>query len=283
MNASKSSVGGPDTQLQSLFVQTGGVTGAFTSKVDDYVASRPDYPATLFDALRAGGALFGGAAIADIGAGTGLFTRQLLQRGYMVTALEPNDAMRAAADELLSGHNGYRSIAASAEATTLRDDSIDLITVAQAFHWFDVDAVRREWLRILKQHGRVALIWNTRPLDDPLQQAIDDVLDEFGGVRHSVLAAQQEPPNVQPFFAGAPFEELNLPHAHRLDRDAFLSLVFSRSSMPDRGTPDGRRAEQVLAHLFELFAESGAVTVNYRTVAFVGRPNAAPAAMEPPP
>jgi SAM-dependent methyltransferase len=271
------------SELHSLFTQTGGVTGAFTSKVDDYVASRPDYPSTLFDALRASGALFGGARIADIGAGTGLLTRQLLERGYAVTAVEPNAAMRAAADQLLSSRHGYRSIGASAEATTLADDSIDLITVAQAFHWFEVAAVRREWLRILKPHGRVALVWNTRPLDDPLQQAIDDVLDEFGGVRHTVLAAQQELSTVPPFFAGAPFEELKLPHAHRLVRDAFLSLVFSRSSMPDRNTAAGSRAERVIAHLFELFAESGAVTVNYLTVAFVGRPNPAAQASESPP
>jgi SAM-dependent methyltransferase len=275
MNTSKTSAGN-NPQLHTLFEQTGGVTGAFTSKVSDYVASRPEYPDALFDALKASGALFGGAGIADIGAGTGLLTRQLLQRGYTVTAIEPNAAMRAAADALLSGHHGYRSIGDPAEATTLADDSIDLITVAQAFHWFDVAAVRREWLRILKPHGRVALIWNVRPLEDPLQQAVDDVLDEFGSIRHTVLAAQQERAAIEPFFAGAPFEELNLPNVHRIDRAAFLSLLFSRSFMPDRGTAEGDRAEQVISHLFDLFAESGTVSINYRTAAFVGRPNPVP-------
>lgn len=270
------------TDLHSLFTQAGGVTAAFTSKVNDYVASRPDYPAALFEALQAGGALFGGAAIADIGAGTGLLTRQLLQRGYTVTAVEPNDAMRAAADALLSSHHGYRSIGASAEATTLPDDSIDLITVAQAFHWFDADAVRREWLRILRPAGRVVLVWNTRPLDDPLQQTVDDVLGEFGGVKHSVLKAQQQTSTVPPFFAGAPFEKLDLRHEQCLDRRHFIGLVLSRSSMPDRDTPSGRRAERVLSSLFDRFAENNVVTINYRTVAFVGRPNPAPHEAEPP-
>jgi len=213
--------------------------------------------------------------VADVGSGTGLLARELLRRRYVVIAIEPNAAMRAMADALLSNCPNYCSIAASAEATSLADGSVDLVAAAQAFHWFDVAAVRREWLRILAPNGRVALIWNTRPLDDPLQQAVDDVLGEFGGVRHDALTAQQQLSTVAPFFAGAPYEQFEVPHSQPLERAGFVSLVLSRSTMPDRDTPAGRRAEQVIFSLFDRYVTNAAVTVNYRTVAFLGRPAAA--------
>jgi SAM-dependent methyltransferase len=261
------------TPLQSLFAQAGGVTGAFSSKAADYVASRPGYPAALFDALHALGALFAQADVADVGAGTGLLTEALLQRAHAVTAVEPNAAMRAAADARLHVYANYRSVAAGAEATMLGDAAVDLITVAQAFHRFDVEAFRRECLRILKPRGQVALIWNTRPLGDPLQNAIAGVFAEFGGDQHIALEAQQDMANVPQFFAGAPFHDLSFAHVQQLDRDGLLSLVFSRSFMPARDTSPGRRAARAINDLFDGFADAGEVTVRYRTRVMVGRPS----------
>ena len=101
-------------------------------------------------------------AIADIGSGTGILSRLLLQRGHIVFGIEPNDEMRRAAEGLLTGFSGFRSISATAEDTTLKSQSVDLIVAAQAFHWFDPDFARREFARILKPDGVVALIWNDR-------------------------------------------------------------------------------------------------------------------------
>jgi SAM-dependent methyltransferase len=112
----------PDTgrALRGLFADQGGVRGVFSSKVTDYMASRPGYPATLYDALHNLGALPAvPSVVADIGAGTGLFSEGLLARGHRVVAVEPNAAMRAAADHLLRAYEGYRSLDGSAEATTL--------------------------------------------------------------------------------------------------------------------------------------------------------------------
>lgn len=261
--------------LSRMFAQAGGITGAFSSKTADYAASRPSYPPALFDALRDNATLWQGAAIADVGAGTGLFAAALLQRGYAVVAVEPNAGMLSIADHLLLQCAGYRSVAASAENTTLADASLDAITCAQAFHWFDVSAVRHEWLRILKPNGRVVLIWNTRPLRDPLQAEFDDILCEFAGEKHAVLTARQELDTVPPFFGSAGCEELRFPNSQRLDRRGLVSLVLSRSTMPDRSTPAGKAAEIVVSDLFDRYALGEMVTVNYLTVAFVGRPAAA--------
>jgi 2-polyprenyl-3-methyl-5-hydroxy-6-metoxy-1,4-benzoquinol methylase len=101
-------------QLRSLYEPQGGTGQIFSAKVSDYVASRPDYPAGLFDALRAECHLQAGAVIADIGAGTGLLTQGLLERGYAVTAVEPSDSMRAAADKTLGHFPAYSSASGSA-------------------------------------------------------------------------------------------------------------------------------------------------------------------------
>lgn len=264
----------PGLRLDSLFAQAGGVTGAFSTKAADYVASRPDYPDALFEALLKLGALFDGACIADIGAGTGLFTQGLLHRGYRVTAAEPNAAMRQAAEMRLSGYRKYTSVDGSGENSTLPDDSIDLVTVAQAFHWLDVAAARREFLRILRPAGQVALIWNTRPLDDRLNQAIESLFAQFGGNRHQALAVQQDMTKVPEFFAGADFHELAFAHTQKLDRTGFSGLIFSRSFMPDRDTPVGHEAAQAVHSIFDRFACDDELTVRYRTVAMVGRPQA---------
>ncbi len=263
----------PDSAaLAAQFTRQGGAIGAFSTKAADYAAARPRYPAALFERLRATGALFPSARIADIAAGTGLFTGQLLYRGYSVVAVEPNAAMLAVADATLAQYRKYRSLAASAEATTLADASVDLITAAQAFHWFDVEAVRREWLRVLSPQGRVVLVWNTRPLTDPLQKALDDLLGEFGSGRQAVLDRRQDLSKVPAFFAAKAFDRFELAHTQQLDREGFISLALSRSAMPDRDTAEGERAVLRLAQLFETHARDGRVDVPYRTVAFVGRP-----------
>jgi len=261
--------------LRSLYADAGGVRAAFSSKVADYVAARPDYPAALFDRLAEIGALPPAATVADLGAGTGLLAHGLLLRGHAVHAVEPNAAMRAAADSMLQHHIGYRSVEGTAEATTLREQSIDLVTAAQAFHWFEVDAARRECLRILKPHGQVALIWNDRVLSDPLHAALDEVFAEFGGARRGALLAHEDRSQVPVFFGGEPAHKFDLPHEHRLSRIALQSLAFSRSYMPERDSAAGALAAQRVNDVFDAFADNDAVVVRYRTVAMVARPGQA--------
>ncbi|HUG24729.1 class I SAM-dependent methyltransferase [Piscinibacter sp.] len=255
--------------LRALYQADGGATSVSSSKVDAY-AARPDYPAALLDALVETGVLASGAVIADVGAGTGRLTRALLQRGHAVVAVEPSDAMRAAADVQLGAMPGYRSAAGSAEATTLPDSSVDLVTAAQAFHWFDIDGARREFRRILKPHGQVALIWNDRWLSDPLQAALDELFGEFGGAKRAALLAAEDRSRVPLFFAAAPIREIAVPHAHRLDRAGLRALVFSRSYMPAAESPLGADVQRRVDAVFDRFADAGAVAVRYRTVAFTG-------------
>ncbi len=248
----------------------------FSQKVADYLKSRPDYPLALFEQLSALGALSAGAVIADIGSGTGLLTGSLLQRGHEVFALEPNDEMRAAAESNLQSFGGFHSRSGSAEVTGLPDASIDLVTAAQAFHWFDAPRARDECLRILRPEGQVALIWNDRVLTDPLNQALDRVFTDFGGELRKVSMQQEERRQVPVFFGRAAYQSLSIDHTHWLDRAGLDALVFSRSYMPKRGSGSALQVEGEISRIFDEHAQVGQVLMRYQTLALVGHPTHRP-------
>jgi ubiquinone/menaquinone biosynthesis C-methylase UbiE len=155
--------------------------GRFSDRVEDYVRFRPSYPAAVIELLRAEVGVGPGCTVADVGSGTGILTALLLESGSRVIAVEPNPAMRGAAEESLATHPRFVSVEGSAEATGLDDSSVDGITVAQAFHWFRVDDTAREFARILHPGGWVALIWNSRPLSgSPFLCAYESFLEEWG-------------------------------------------------------------------------------------------------------
>jgi SAM-dependent methyltransferase len=259
-------------ELRSLYEPEGGVSEIFSAKVADYVASRPDYPAALFEFLNSECQLRQGATVADIGAGTGLLTQGLLARGYRVMAIEPNAGMRAAAVQRLGRYPGFSSADGKAESIPAPASSVDLITAAQAFHWFDAARARAEFLRVLRPRGRVALIWNDRVLDDPLHVALDDVFALYGGSKRGALVAHEDRKDVPGFFGSAAPVEQRWPHEHRLDEPGLLSLVFSRSYMPARDSLAGRQASRQVREVFWRLAVHGELAVRYTTVAIVGRP-----------
>lgn len=258
--------------LRSLYQPQGGTGQIFSSKVTDYVASRPDYPAALFDTLRIPCCVPDGANVADVGAGTGLLTQGLLAQGYTVTAIEPSDGMRAAADHALAQFAGYRSASGTAEQLPLADASVDLITAAQAFHWFDIPRARVEFLRVLKPQGQVALIWNDRVSTDPLHVALDGIFAQYGGDKRGAMLAHDERSDVPAFFDSGAYQQWTWPHAHHLDEAALLSLVFSRSYMPARDSALGQQASEDVRRLFQSLATGGVVAVRYTTLAIIGRP-----------
>ncbi len=263
-----------EAALRAAYEDSGGSRAVFSAKVADYVASRPGYPPALLDRLEALGALPPAARVADIGSGTGLLTADLIARGHEVFAVEPNQAMRAAADARLGGSARYRSVAGSAEATTLEAGTIDLVTAAQAFHWFAITAARAEFLRILAPAGQVALIWNDRVTDDPLHGAMDEIFARHGGAQRDALAAHEDLSAVPLFFGQGMSRTIELPHLQQLDRAGLVALALSRSYMPLRDSAEGLAAVHDTSAVFDAFARDGRVDVRYRCVAIVGRPAA---------
>ncbi len=259
-------------RLHSLYLPQGGVGEVFSAKVAEYAASRPDYPTALVDMLQAEGDLRPQSVIADLGSGTGLLAHVLLMRGYTVVGVEPNDGMRVAADHLLGSFEHYRGVAGSAESIPLPNCSVDLVTAAQSFHWFDAEKTKSECLRVLRGAGKVALIWNDRVLMDPLHAALDHVFATYGGAKRDALIEHEQRRDLAPFFGSTIPVRYSWPHEHALNEAGLLSLVFSRSYMPDRDSIPGAEAARELRGIFARFVRDGSVAIRYTTVAFVGRP-----------
>ena len=256
--------------LRGLYAATGGVAMVFDNKVADYQASRPDYSPALFETLAREVAP---SRVADVGAGTGLLTQGLLAREWQVLAVEPNSAMRAACDARLGALAGYRSAEGRAEAIPAAAASLDLITAAQAFHWFEPEAARAEALRVLSPAGQVALIWNDRQREQLLHRALDEeVFARHGGEGRLRLLAHEDRSQVGRFFAGAAPREWQWLHMHALDEAGLISLVFSRSYMPMPDSEQGQVVTATVREIFARFAQDGRVAVPYKTVLMLGRP-----------
>ncbi|PWH06364.1 SAM-dependent methyltransferase [Brachybacterium endophyticum] len=175
------------------------LAAAFQGQGADYDRLRPGYPAPVIDGLVE--QLPDGARdVVDLGAGTGKLSVELVARGLGVTAVDPSssmlDAARAAAEGTATSSSGsFHTRVASAEDTGLPDDSADLVTVAQAWHWFDTEAACHEIARILRPGGLLALIWNSLDVQIPwvhrysrIMHAGDVYRDDFtpplGGLFH---------------------------------------------------------------------------------------------------
>ena len=141
----------------------------FARGAEAYELGRPDYPAEALEPLR----LSPDLTVLDLAAGTGKLTRPLAASGARVIAVEPVAEMRAALPASVEALDG------TAESIPTADGSVDLVTVAQAFHWFDGDAALTEIHRVLRPGGRLALIWNRRVEDAPVNVAIDDLVEPY--------------------------------------------------------------------------------------------------------
>lgn len=238
-------------------------TGRFSDRVSNYVRYRPSYPAELIPFLESQLGLKKGQQVADIGSGTGIFTELLLLKGYAVTAVEPNAAMRQAAEQRLGAYDRFYSQDGKGEATGLLDQSVHLITVAQAFHWMEQEASKKEFRRILKPGGHIALIWNLRLTHTAFLQAYETFLQTFGHQYDAANRAVEE--EIAVFFQPREMRIQIFSNVRLLDFDGLKGLVLSASYMPNEGHA---RYEEMITRLEEIFAihnENGLVKMEYET------------------
>jgi len=245
-------------------------TQRFSSRVDNYVRYRPGYPPEVLELLKEECGLTTETVVADIASGTGIWTRWLLENGNRVYGVEPNAEMRKAGEEFLKTFPRFTSVAGTAEATTLADHSVEIVTAAQAAHWFDHERARREFVRILKPGGWTVLIWNERLTDStPFLRAYEQMLLEYGTdyqeIRHEKTTAR-----IQDFFAPAAYRETVFKSEQNFEYASLEGRLLSSSYVPQAGD---KKYEPMLKELQRIFAEHDVnrkVGLEYDTRVFYG-------------
>lgn len=242
----------------------------FESRAGAYARHRATYPAALIDHLAAAQGWRAGATVADIGSGTGIFTRLVLERGPRVLAIEPGAAMRAQAEAQLAAWPGFVSVDATADATTLPDASVDAIVCAQAFHWFNRESTRAEWRRILKPGGSAALVWNNLDDTDAMTRAYLELVFATAPTARAIVASSTGGARENVLFDARRGRIVEFPQEQPLDLAGLVGRTESASYAPKPGHPahgvllDGLRA------IFRAHARDGVVRLVYRTVAVHG-------------
>jgi SAM-dependent methyltransferase len=240
-------------------------TERFSSRVDNYARYRPGYPAGAIALLKARCGLAAGAAVADLGSGTGILTELLLESGAAVFAVEPNAGMRAAAESRLRGCPRFHSVDGRAEATTLAPRSVDLLVAGQAFHWFDAVRARAEAQRILRRGSWAALLWNERPPEATPFLADYEALLRRHAADYARISASRTDETAMRGFLGATMELATFPNEQRLDFEGLKGRLLSSSYAPEAGHPQHQPMIAALREVFERHARDGRITLPYST------------------
>jgi SAM-dependent methyltransferase len=245
----------------------------FSDRVESYVRARPGYPPELFDILSREVGLAKGQSVVDLGAGTGILTRMLLDFGCTVYAVEPNPSMAEAARQALGKEPRFIDVRAPAEATGLADSSVDGAIAAQAFHWFDPARTRAELLRILRPGGWVALVWNIRrSKGTPLLEGYEQLLRSYGKETYTKVSSQWARPSAMgTLFGENGYRTFRLSNKHSLDQGELLARAFSSSYLPAPGQPNHNELRSDLIALFSRHQERGVVEITYDTDIFCAR------------
>jgi SAM-dependent methyltransferase len=245
-------------------------THRFTDRVADYVRYRPSYPAELIEILEDVSGLSSDWVVADVGSGTGISARPFLEYGCTVYGVEPNDAMRVAAEAEYAGEPRFRSVKGTAEATTLGTASVDLIIAAQAFHWFDPMAARREFARILRPPGWVAVFFNERLTDTPFLREYEEMLHTYATDYAQVDHRNVSEERLRAFFGG-PFDSRSMPNHQDFDFEGLKGRLLSSSYAPAEGHPRHEPMLAALRDLYRVHQKEGRVRFLYETQVHVGR------------
>lgn len=240
----------------------------FTGRADAYEKFRPSYPDALIDFLYENARC---ESVADIGAGTGKFTRCLLQKPWKVTAVEPNADMR----EKLMKVAGITVVNASAERTGLAANSVGLVTVAQAFHWFDEELFKAECKRILTDDGQLAIVYNERNYDGcEISSVRDEICQRYCGAFHSGHVGKRSSEEGDRFLKNEYFSDVRVfryENDIETDMDGFIGDTLSRSYALKSDDKDFGAFTRELENAFIKFSHNGKVTVKYNTMCYLGQ------------
>jgi SAM-dependent methyltransferase len=246
-------------------------TKRFSTRVANYIKYRPGYPLEIVDMLEAECGLTPSSIIADVGSGTGILAEMFLKNGNTVFGVEPNREMREAGERFLERYERrFKSVAASAEETTLDSESVDFITAGQAFHWFDRERVRKEFARILKPQGWTVIIWNERSVTaTPFLVAYERLLQTYG-TDYKDVGSHFDAEIVRTFFMPDDLTLRAFKNSQTFDYESLLGRLHSASYTPEPGHANYQPMLDELRALFDAHQQDGRISFDYDTLVYYG-------------
>jgi SAM-dependent methyltransferase len=244
----------------------------FSRTVEYYIKYRPGYPQAIFDFLVSECALSEETLVADIGSGTGLMARLFLKNGYSVIGIEPNDPMRQAGQQLLKAYPLFTSLKGTAEATPLPSQSVDLITVGEAFHWFEPLATRRDFERLLKPGGWVVIARNVLRQDTPFLAAHQQLKLKYRERNSpSRFTAETADEKIKAFFAPQKVKVQRFDNLQTLDYAGLKGRLLSASHSPKPEEPEYEAMLNELEMLFQIYQQDNQVILAYDCMVHYGQ------------
>lgn len=245
-------------------------TEKFNRLASVYATGRPTYAEEFLTELYKKFGFSAKSIIADVGSGTGKFAKQMIERGSYVYCVEPNKDMRNQAILELGKYKNCNAIEGDASNTTLQDCSVDFVTVAQAFHWFDVKLFRKECIRIIRTDGKVFLVWNMRDMNSDITQEsykiYKEYCPEFNGFGGGI---QKDDMRIRDFFDNE-YERLEYDNPLCYDKEKFINRSLSGSySLKQQ---DINYAEYInkLELLFYKYANDDVINMPNKTIVYAG-------------
>lgn len=243
----------------------------FLGRAENYDRYRPPYPDALYDYLRTRVTLGVDDQIADIAAGTGIFTEKLARWGHSVYVVKPNEHMIAMAKHRLADKPNCSFSDGVAEATGLPAQSVRLILAAQSFHWFDATSTKAEFMRIGTDGAYTGIVWNKRRTDSPFGRGYEEILQRYGRdypkVSHSTIGKDK----IDAFFAPSVAEYSVFPHTDWITYETARGRLASYSFMPEPSSSAFADVEAALEKLFEANQMGGIVSLTYDTWLYLGQ------------
>ncbi len=247
--------------MDEVEVDRDALRASFGTTAGSYQAARPEWPAFTARWLTGtddGGPLAGHGPlrVLDLGAGTGKLTVALVAAGHDVVAVDSSSGML---DELRAALPDVEAHLAPAERLPLADASVDVVTVAQAWHWFDAPAVAEQCARVLRPGGVLGIGWHVRDDTEDWIRRLDVLVGRQAEATASRWDVHMDLP--QPF---GPVQRALFAYRQRLAVDDVVALAASWSYVAVR--PD---RDEVLARVANLargaVGDDGFVVMPYRT------------------
>jgi SAM-dependent methyltransferase len=247
-----------------------GNTEKFSGRAQDYTKGRPSYATEFIKMLRCDLKVNENTVVADIGSGTGKLSKQILDLGSKVFCVEPNKDMRKIAEKELSRYGNFVSVNGSSDFTTLDSNSVDVVTVAQAFHWFDVDKFKSECKRILKPNGKIILVWNTRDSNSVFNVESSEIYKKycpnFKGYQGGM---NDDDCRICELFDGD-YKKVIFENPLEFTKEKFIMRSLSASYSIKNDDENYNEYIAELEKLFDKYSQNSIVIMPNNTVAYIG-------------